>query len=103
MLDEELMDERVMGDYDSCVDEMFAYRDYRRQFCSPSSDIVKRLGGWAMFDGRSEAGDAGQKREKFEKLMLQALNSSQRMAPSAGQGGLTSVHAEAEKSINSAV
>ena len=81
MLDEELMDERVMGDYDSCVDEMFAYWDWKRNFCSPSINTVERLGGWAMFEDRSEAEDSGQKREAFEKLMQQAVNSSQRTAP----------------------
>lgn len=76
MLDIGLMDEMCMGKYDSCVDEMFTYRDYDQSFCKTSISTVDNLKSWAMFerDIDSFGNEAG--RKEFEKLIKSTMKIS---------------------------
>ncbi len=100
MLEQGLMDESVMGEYDSCVDEMFAYKEHQRSFCAPRLDTIGTLRHWAMFDAseddetaydgeeddEEECGDEGyslsgvDRKKTFEDLIRQEMN---RMHPQA--------------------
>jgi len=54
MLDNCLMDEMVLGKYDSCVDYIFRYREIDNVFCTSPIDTIGRLEHWAMFQDESE-------------------------------------------------
>lgn len=71
MLDNELMDETVLGWYDSCLDYMFEYREYEKNFCKDSINAAETLKRWAMFeqDSQSNLMDEKARRKEFEKLM----------------------------------
>lgn len=76
MLDRDLMDTSCIGNYDDCVDEMFAYKDYNKNFCEPDWNASDCLKGWAMFEDTSH--NDPKDRADFEKLM-------QKMAQEARQ------------------
>lgn len=69
MLNNDLMDEMCLGEYDSCVDEMFAYRDYEKNFCEASISAAGMLRHWAMFEDDLSVADRKNDRQDFEKLM----------------------------------
>ncbi len=73
MLDNGLMDRHYLGGYDSCVDEMFAYRDDEEPFCEPGLNAAETLKNWAMFeeDNKTTGGKPG--KDPLEKLMKEAL------------------------------
>ena len=65
------MDETVLGWYDSCLDYMFEYREYEKNFCKDSINAAETLKRWAMFeqDSQSNLMDEKARRKEFEKLM----------------------------------
>lgn len=69
MLDQGLMDESVMGSYDGCVDEMFAYREYDKDFCNLDWRGTGSLKSWAMFEDNSRS--VPKQPADLEKLMKQ--------------------------------
>lgn len=72
MLNNDLMDDMCLGEYDSCVDEMFAYRDYEKNFCEASISAAGMLRHWAMFEDDLSVADrknGGQDFKKFMKAM----------------------------------
>ena len=69
MLNYGLMDERCMGKYDSCVDEMFMYKDFDKYFCEKQINAADTLKSWAMFE-EDETSLFDEKPEmEFEKLI----------------------------------
>lgn len=54
MFEQDLLDEIVMGKYDSCVDAMFRYRERDKRFCRESINAADTLRHWAMFTQKSE-------------------------------------------------
>lgn len=50
---DELVDEYAIGGYDECVDCVFEYRTYDKEFCKSPIDAAKTLSGWAMFEQSS--------------------------------------------------
>ncbi len=71
MLDNELMDEMNLGQYDSCLDYMFEYRDDEKNFCKASIKSEDMLKQWNMFeeDSKSKLVEEKERRKEFEKLM----------------------------------
>lgn len=69
MLDNDLMDEMCLGKYDSCVDYMFEYREWEKDFCVSPMNAADMLRQWAMFEEDSKAGNSEKDRKDFEKLM----------------------------------
>lgn len=49
MFEKDLIDESVMGKYDSYVDAMFEYREKETSFCKTSFNAAETLRHWAMF------------------------------------------------------
>lgn len=74
--DEGLVAEMTMGGYDSCVDIMFSYNEYRERFCeSPiRADSIKT---WAMFKNESKQ-DTKAMADAFEKTMRKAIVSQEK-------------------------
>lgn len=50
LLKEELLDEIYMGKYNSCVDAMFQYREFEKNFCQSPIKAADMLKSWAMFE-----------------------------------------------------
>lgn len=50
MLDNDLMDEMCLGKYDSCVDYMFEYREWEKNFCVSPMKAADMLKHWSMFE-----------------------------------------------------
>ena len=73
MLNNGLMDEMCLGKYDSCVDEMFTYRDFDQQFCETPMCTISSLKTWAMFEKDNNTIDSEEQRKNFEKLMKSAM------------------------------
>ncbi len=69
MLDNDLMEEMCLGKYDSCVDYMFEYRDYEKNFCESPLKADDMLRHWAMFEEDSKLEDHEKDRKDLEKLM----------------------------------
>ena len=71
MLDNELMDETILGWYDSCLDYMFEYGEDEKRFCQDSIKAAETLKRWAMFeqDSKPNLMDEKERRKEFEKLM----------------------------------
>lgn len=69
MLDNDLMDEMCLGKYDSCVDYMFEYREWEKNFCVSPMNAADMLRHWAMFEEDSKVGNSEKDRKDFEKLM----------------------------------
>lgn len=69
MLDNALMDEMSMGSYDSCVDYMFEYSEWKKNFCFSPMVAADMLSHWAMFEEDSTAGNSKKDSKDFEKLM----------------------------------
>lgn len=76
MLNNGLMDEMCLGKYDSCVDEMFTYRDFDQQFCKTPMCTISRLKTWAMFEKDNDTIDSEEQRKNFEKLMKSVMKNS---------------------------
>lgn len=76
MLDNGLMDEMCLGKYDSCVDEMFNYRDFDQRFCETPIQTIGRLKTWAMFEKDNNTINSEESRKNFEKLMKAAMKNS---------------------------
>ncbi len=68
LLDHGLMDEGVMGKYDSCVDRMFDYRE-DRQLCESPVNAANTLRHWAMFEDNSESEVSEKSKKDFEKML----------------------------------
>lgn len=52
LYDKGLVQKMAIGDYDSCIDEMFSYS--REQFCKSEVNTEKRMKRWAMFADKEE-------------------------------------------------
>lgn len=72
----ELMSEGCMGTYDYCVDEMFAYRDYEKDFCESPMNAADILRTWAMFEENDSPKENAKKMKEFEKLLKKELENS---------------------------
>ncbi len=68
LLDHGLMDESVMGKYDSCVDMMFDYQKDER-LCESSVNAADTLRHWAMFEDNSGSEASEKSRKDFEKML----------------------------------
>lgn len=73
MLDNGLMDTMSLGDYDSCVDEMFRYDGREQRFCKSPINAADMLKTWAMFEDSRESRESDASRKDFEKLMEAAV------------------------------
>ena len=62
---EDLIDEWLYGDFDSCVDMMFDYEYYGKRLCKPSIS-VESLRCWAMFQEDEEEREESE--EKWDKV-----------------------------------
>lgn len=69
MFDHDLMDTMCMGDYDSCVDEMFRYDGCEQHFCESPIIAQEMLKTWAMFEDDGENNKPDMSRKDIEKLM----------------------------------
>lgn len=69
MLDNELMDTMCMGEYDSCVDQMFRYDECEQKFCKSPISAQCMLQTWAMFE--DEKGSEVLQKD-YEKLLRAA-------------------------------
>ena len=69
MLGNDLMDEMCLDKYDSCVDYMFEYREWEKNFCVSTMKAIDMLRHWAMFEEESKSGNSENDRKDFEKLM----------------------------------
>ncbi|MCM1174924.1 MAG: hypothetical protein NC341_07720 [Blautia sp.] len=49
MFDQDILDEGVMGKYNSCADNMFECRQYEERFCKTSMDAAGSLASYADF------------------------------------------------------
>lgn len=77
MLDQGLMDEMCLGTYDSCVDEMFSYRELDKAFCKTPVCAADTLKTWAMFEPESDPKSDEQRQKEFEDYMKAAGKSAQ--------------------------
>lgn len=66
MLDNDLIDEAMMGGYDSCVDNMFKYWEDEEGFCKTPFNAAGTLRHWAMF---SESGDTASDKKDIDKML----------------------------------
>lgn len=69
LLDEGVLDPYVMGNYDSCVDYMFSYRD--KEFCKKSMSVINTLKHWTIFDREDEPMDRKEQERLLEKMLLE--------------------------------
>ena len=71
MLENELMDENFLGEYDSCLDYMFEYREEDKKFCQTSIKAAETLKSWNMFEQEVTSNVVSDKetRKEFEKFM----------------------------------
>ena len=76
LFDEDLADDTVFGNYDSCVDIMFSYSD-EESFCDSSLIASDYLKGWAMFE-QDERQAAKPGKEELEKKEQQAETEEER-------------------------
>lgn len=67
MYDHDLMDEEYLGEYASCVDLMFEYREEKESFCVKPMDAAEYLESWAMFRN-SEMDNPDMSDRDFEKM-----------------------------------
>ena len=76
MSDHNLMDKGYLGDYDSCVDLMFEYKEEKESFCVKPMDAAETLKSWAMFsDGDTQNPDMSDRDfEKTLRAMERTLN-----------------------------
>ncbi len=75
--DHELIDEMAIGNYDSCVDHIFTYRENEKNFCTAPMSTIESLKDWAMFQE-----DSGRQKNQndlmdFEKLLRKAAKLSE--------------------------
>ncbi len=68
MFGQDLLDETVMGKYDSCVDAMFEYRKSKERFCDTPLIAADTLRRWAMFTEKSEHAVNDISDKDYEKL-----------------------------------
>ncbi len=69
MFDQDILDEMVMGKYDSCVDAMFEYRKNEERFCKAQINAADTLRHWAMFTEKSENGMDDISEKDYEKMI----------------------------------
>ena len=81
MLDSDLLDTQILGEYDSCVDQMFRYSDREMDFCKPSLSIIDSLKGWAMFEDDVKPIDRIKQDEAFEKLVRETAKQFSSASP----------------------
>ena len=68
LLDHGLMDKSNMGEYDSCVDIMFDYKD-DVQLCKSPINTADTLRHWAMFEDNSRSGSSEKSGKDLEKML----------------------------------
>ncbi len=64
-----LLDIRYIGEYDACVDYMFEYDDYEKNFCKPKLNADEILKDWAMFEEDMELIDDSRYEEGIKSLL----------------------------------
>ena len=69
MLDNDLMDEMCLGKYDSCVDYMFEYREWEKNFCVSSMKAADMLKHWTMFEDDTKREIVEKDKKEFQKLI----------------------------------
>lgn len=67
MLDQALVDEIIVGKYDSYVDYIFEYREGEKNFCETPVNAADALRHWAMFE--DETKDDARKGQDFDKAL----------------------------------
>lgn len=83
MQENELMDEMVLGKYDSCVDYMFEYVEREKNFCTSSINTAEMLKGWAMFTEEEDdlEDEYFKKNEKGLEKLVKQMQKSMESAP----------------------
>lgn len=71
-----LMSEGCMGTYDFCVDEMFTYRDYQKNFCKSSINAADMLRTWAMFEENNNPKEDAKRMKEFENFLKKEMRNS---------------------------
>ena len=71
--DNGLMDPRGMGEYDSCVDDVFRYSEYKNGFCK-SPIRADSLQSWAMFEQETKE-DSKAMAKAFENMLRKEMRS----------------------------
>lgn len=71
-----LMSEGCMGTYDFCVDEIFSYRDYQKNFCKSFINAADTLRTWSMFEENDNPQEDVKRLEEFEKFIKREMRSS---------------------------
>lgn len=69
MFDRAVLDEIVMGKYDSCVDAMFEYQEQEGRFCKASINAADTLRHWAMFTENSDSGRDAISKKDYKKML----------------------------------
>ena len=70
MFDQDILDEMIMGKYDSYVDAVFEYRESWEKFCQTPINAADLLRHWAMFQDESE--DKMRDGKAFDKMIRAA-------------------------------
>lgn len=68
MFDRNILDESIMGKYDSCVDDMFKYREHGKRFCKASINAAETLRHWAMFTENADSHKGGISEKNFDNM-----------------------------------
>ena len=71
-----LMSEGCMGTYDFCVDEMFNYRDYKKEFCKSPMNAADILRTWAMFEENNNPKEDAKRMKEFENFLKKEMRNS---------------------------
>lgn len=85
MLENDFMSENCMGTYDFCVDEVFDYKDYKKNFCEAPMNAADRLKGWAMFTENKERQVDEKRLKEFEKEMKKQVKKPEPALPKIGR------------------
>lgn len=85
MLKNGFMDEMCMGTYDLCVDEMFAYRDYKKNFCETPMNAADRLKSWAMFEDNNNPEEEEKRFKDLEKNIKKEARKKSPALPKIGR------------------
>ena len=85
MLKNGFMSENCMGTYDYCVDEIFAYKDYKKNFCKAPMNAADRLKSWAMFTENDDSQVEEKNIKEFEKLIKKQTGKPDTVIPKIGR------------------
>lgn len=69
MFERDVIDEIVMGNYDSYVDAMFRYREDEKSFCKAPMNAAEMLKTWAMFSKEPDNAKTDNSELDLDKLL----------------------------------